>query len=181
MANVYLQFSVAITVDTEEERQWWKTIIGLNEDDFIEFIANERGCSFEEALATIQEDALSLDEEVEYADKFIGQYSSAQASDQALESLYNGYWPQAMIQIFENDQEVVIFAEEYGDPEATAHIISKYFETFRPTDRVVFGYAETCSRPRPFHFGGGAIAVTADTVKVFYGNYLAEKWLEENV
>ena len=55
-----------------------------------------------------------------------------------------------------------VHAEEFGDPEAVAHLIQKFLRAFRPNDYWTLSYALTCSRPWVGTFGGGVMIVTAE-------------------
>jgi len=60
------------------------------------------------------------------------------------------------------DSVAYFTAEESGDVEGTAQIVELFLKKFRKKDHVIFEWAETCSKPRPDQFGGGAAIVTAD-------------------
>lgn len=54
-----------------------------------------------------------------------------------------------------------IYSEEYGLPEAVADFVQDFFKKFRLQERKVFGWANTCSKPRADAFSGGSVLVTA--------------------
>ena len=55
-----------------------------------------------------------------------------------------------------------IYSEESGWPENVCKIIHQFLADNRPGTYVTFTWAETCSKPRPGEFGGGA-AFISDT------------------
>ena len=60
------------------------------------------------------------------------------------------------------EEGLLIYSDD-GDVEAAADFVMKYLQHFNrpPEVGVYIGYAETCSKPRPNEFGGGAVVVTS--------------------
>jgi hypothetical protein len=57
--------------------------------------------------------------------------------------------------------EAFFYAEENGNVEQAAALVSQFFEKFRPAETLVFEWADWCSKPRPGEFGGGVCLVSA--------------------
>ena len=59
-----------------------------------------------------------------------------------------------------------IYTEESGDPSRVAQFVQAFLKEFRPSEVFVMNWADFCSKPRIEEFGGGAIVVSADRIKV---------------
>jgi len=59
------------------------------------------------------------------------------------------------------------YAEESGNPPAVARFVQAFLRKFRPAERFTLTYACYCDRLRLGEFGGGAVAVTADSIEGF--------------
>lgn len=58
------------------------------------------------------------------------------------------------------------FHSEYGaEIDRLAHLVRKFLRKFRPHAWWSLSYAQSCSKPRVGEFGGGAVFVTARTIK----------------
>jgi hypothetical protein len=75
------------------------------------------------------------------------------------------------------EEGLLIYSDD-GDVEAAADFVMKYLQHFNrpPNVGVYIGYAETCSKPRPNNFGGGAVVVTVEG-----GNWLHCRELLDDV
>lgn len=62
--------------------------------------------------------------------------------------------------IHEARREIIFYAEEYGNVNAVAELVQEFILKFRPDYVFQITYGETCSRPRPGEFGGGAYVVS---------------------
>ena len=58
-----------------------------------------------------------------------------------------------------------IYAEESGMPEFVAHLVQKFLKQCRPDDYWSLTYAGICDKPRVGEFSGGAVFVTAKSVR----------------
>ena len=58
-----------------------------------------------------------------------------------------------------------VYAEESGWPDNVAWLVQKFLKKFRPGQCWSLSYATTCSKPRVGEFGGGAVFVTAESIK----------------
>jgi len=58
-----------------------------------------------------------------------------------------------------------VYAEESGCPDNIAWLVQKFLKKFRPDQCWSLTYSTTCSKPRAGEFGGGAVFVTADTIR----------------
>lgn len=63
-------------------------------------------------------------------------------------------------------KELYVFDSEYGNPEAAAHFIQMLaaHQLIVVKDYVLLTWAESCSKPRPGEFNGGACMITAEEV-----------------
>ncbi len=53
----------------------------------------------------------------------------------------------------------------WGDVSNVAWLVQKFLKKFRPDQCWSLTYSATCSKPRVGEFGGGAVFVTADTIR----------------
>jgi hypothetical protein len=67
-------------------------------------------------------------------------------------------------EVDDKEATVWLYDEEYGDPSKLAGFIQAFIKKFRPHMTFYFSWAETCSKPRLYEFGGGAIGVSADKI-----------------
>lgn len=58
-----------------------------------------------------------------------------------------------------------LYAEETGAPEEAARFVRAFLARFRPDDSFSLTYADHCSKPRPGEFSGGAVFVTAGSIR----------------
>ena len=58
-----------------------------------------------------------------------------------------------------------LYAETWGDITNVAWLVQKFLKQFRPDQCWSLTYSATCSKPRVGEFGGGAVFVTADTIR----------------
>ena len=58
-----------------------------------------------------------------------------------------------------------IYGEEGGNIDQICHIVQKFLKQFRPNDYWSLTFAATCSKPRVGEFSGGAVFVTAETIR----------------
>jgi hypothetical protein len=61
--------------------------------------------------------------------------------------------------------ELWLYAEEYGNVSHAGEFIRAFLARFRPADCWELTWAETCSKPRVGEFGGGALFITARSVR----------------
>jgi hypothetical protein len=72
---------------------------------------------------------------------------------------------------------IMFFTEESGDLEMMAELMQRFLLCFRPKEHIIFTWAETCDKPRPDHFSGGSMLVTATDTRVMD----ARRWAEEEL
>lgn len=67
------------------------------------------------------------------------------------------------------DALLVYLFDEDGCPnlDALVEMLQLYLINFEPQRYLSFMWADTCSKPRPGEFGGGAVMITAKKVKYF--------------
>lgn len=65
------------------------------------------------------------------------------------------------------ERHLWVHADDHGDVDRLAHLVQKFLKTFRPDQCWSLSYANTCSKPRPDGFGGGALFVTADEIRSY--------------
>ena len=58
-----------------------------------------------------------------------------------------------------------VYTEESGGPDNVAWLARKFLKKFRPDQCWSLTYSTTCSKPRVGEFGGGAVFVTANTIR----------------
>jgi hypothetical protein len=59
---------------------------------------------------------------------------------------------------------VWVYAEEYGNPDALASVLSAYLKKFDPKGRITFTWAATCAKLRLDEFTGGGVVILADEI-----------------
>jgi hypothetical protein len=74
------------------------------------------------------------------------------------------YWPGFAWEI-DSKGELWLYAEEYGNVSHAGEFVRALLARFRPADCWELTWAETCSKPRVGEFGGGALFVTARSVR----------------
>ena len=63
-----------------------------------------------------------------------------------------------------------------GDIEAVINCVAEWINTFRPDYVFSLEWANTCSKPRPGEFGGGAVIVTRNNTEWFTtGQWISRK------
>lgn len=75
-----------------------------------------------------------------------------------------------------HDCNVWVYAEEYGDVERLATLVSDYQQAFQLEEPWLLSWSESCSKMRLDEFSGGAVAVKRGEVKWFNPICEAEKW-----
>lgn len=160
MANHYTLFSFYVDLHTPEEVAWWGGFAGADEDTFKEFCTS-RELDFADFAACAQ---------------FVDQWGVEPDSDVCYD-VTNGSWPGFETGIEEG--RVYLYTTEWGMPYRAGEVVRKFFELFRPKGTLVFGYADTCSKPRPFEFRGGAVLVTAKTVELIDAVLWAQERIKE--
>lgn len=68
-----------------------------------------------------------------------------------------------------------IAGEEWVHIEAVASLLQAFLAKFRPHEALGFQYSDTCSKPHVDEFSGGAVFVTAKSVRYFH----ADSWLDK--
>lgn len=63
------------------------------------------------------------------------------------------------------DRTLWFYGRESGDPRAIAEFVQGFLKQFRPNGSFSMGHTFSCSRPRLDGFGGGAVFVTAESIK----------------
>jgi hypothetical protein len=76
-----------------------------------------------------------------------------------------------------NQWELIIFSEESGNVDHAANFVQAILFRFDPKGKVGFQWADTCDKMRPDQFGGGAVAVTANSKKWIN----THQWLEKEL
>lgn len=64
------------------------------------------------------------------------------------------------IALYEDDDEVHIYSEEYSNVEWVANKVCEFLSKFNRDDIVTFEWAETCSKMRVGEFGGGSVVIS---------------------
>jgi len=71
-----------------------------------------------------------------------------------------------------------LHAEESGDIEKLANIISEFQTEFSNPEPFFLSWADTCSKPRIGEFSGGAVAIYKGEAKYFLPIQLAKQWVQ---
>lgn len=137
MANNYLEFSAALAVETDEERDWLKRQLTETPVEY-----DEEHNAWVEVLPETPHEAIP---------RFLLDYSE-QDTDEPVYVEFAYEWL---------DDGIVFYSEETGSPEQVAHLVQKFLQRFHPDKSWGLTWANVCSKPRPDEFGGGAVLVTA--------------------
>lgn len=67
-------------------------------------------------------------------------------------------------------RETLYLSDDAGCPnlDALAELLQQYLALFEPNRVLSFAWADTCSKPRPNEFGGGAAVVSAKKTKFIH-------------
>ena len=156
MADNYLQFSEVIANLTEQEEAWLK--------DQLQSIRvfGEKECPEDAVPAEL------ADKDADWSGvRFLRDKPDHDAEWDALGFEFNfhddhdnaGYVTDSW------GRHLWLYAETWGDVSNVAWLVQKFLKQFRPDQCWSLSYSATCSRPRVGEFGGGAVFVTADTIR----------------
>lgn len=82
-------------------------------------------------------------------------------------------------QLNEKGGQLWIHSDETGEPSHAAKEIQKYLSDFQPEAAVELYWADTCSKPRPDGFSGGACLITAEEIFWFNPSQQVQYKLDE--
>lgn len=77
-------------------------------------------------------------------------------------------WPcEVSFEICNERKSIILYAEEYGNPEQAADLIYQLIqkELVKYSKYILLTWAETCSKPRPDEFCGGAFMIHKDGIE----------------
>ncbi len=144
MANNYLEFSETLGPLTPDQEAWLQ--------QQLEPIIVVKGAEFPEA------DAPEADEPGYRGLRFLRDYEDldddADMAGFGVEFQGKG-----------NERHLWLHAEEGGVPGRAGHLVQKFLKEFQPDQCWSLTYANTCSKACTGEFGGGAVFVTADTIR----------------
>ena len=136
MSNTYVQFSEALKLKSDEEKEWvadhfelFSELSGLDKPD--------EHPRYEE-WNKLRNEVYELDDGAE-APEFQWEIS-------------DGEW-------------LSVYAEEAGSPDHAAKFAQLFLKKFHPDDCFTLTWACSCSSPEPGAFGGGAAFVTAENIE----------------
>ena len=84
-------------------------------------------------------------------------------------------WPDFNAAVGEGD--LWVWSMDYGDVYNVALLVQVFLARFDRDDRWGMEWVNTCSKPRPGEFGGGAVFVTKDEMRFM----TTSEWLREQV
>lgn len=142
MANNYTQFSEAIVLENDEQREWVRNY---------KFLAERLK---REEYGAADPDKMTADELIE-------------AAEGALDSGYTGAYGCVGFQSEVDNGNWWIYAEEYGEPRAAAEAVQDFMLKFHFDKPFVLSWAATCSKMRVGEFTGGCIVVAPEEIKSF--------------
>ena len=153
MANSYLEFSAELGPLTPEEEAWLQVQLSLV------WVYGEKTYNAQ-SLPESYADMATPDwhgywlfhgkPDVEYPDELGFQFEIISDDD-----------PEP-----DGNPRLWVYAEEWGSVEQVGELIQAFLKRFRPKDSWGMTYAVTCSKPRPDHFSGGYLFVTADGYRI---------------
>jgi hypothetical protein len=148
MADNYLQSSFCIDDVSESEISWLKSMF-----DFMDRLSQQETHELSDGEKAILRDTMGW-------------------GGGELPETYWGW----ELEIIKNEW-AALYAEEFGDVEMMTELMQRFLQKFRPKKYVVLTWAETCSKPRPDEFGGGAMLVTSKEVR----RMNAHRWADEEM
>lgn len=155
MANNYLNFSLAVGLNNDGEKEWCR--------EGLEFLQ-------ELLYGNIDPDEPANDKEKELCSVFESFLSDETGCGLEFEWSIDR----------ENDKdELWIHADESGSPDQVAKFLQAFLVKFRPEEGMWFSWSYTCSKMRVNEFGGGACAITAKEMEFFDPDRLAQEYLEK--
>ena len=80
-----------------------------------------------------------------------------------------------MVGIDRDRRRVAIYSDDNASPRAVVPLVQGFLRRFRPTESFALSWASGSTRPGPGELGGGAIVITADTVRTLD----VWSWIEE--
>ena len=152
MANNYTQFSEVLADLTDEEMSWLKgqlEIICVVDGQEYQDIDLPEGIDREKAT---WHGCRGLRDFPDYDPSFIEE-------------------PEFRFEFEEHDDDgewgrnLWIYSEDYGNIDQVCHFVQKFLKQFRPNDCWSLTFSATCSKPRIGEFSGGAVFVTAETIR----------------
>ena len=157
MANNYQQFSETLEINTAEELAWWKSQLD-------EVIVDEFGSIVSEASDTTAT-----------APRFMALGRQAGVFSDQEDLSTPGFDWEFLGSVAQQSASLWVYAEESGELERLAYVVSEFLKSFHPDEFWSLTYAATCSKPCAGEFGGGAVFVTA--ARIQWTN--AHDWAEE--
>lgn len=149
MADIYRYSSFAIELANEGELRWLKTVFGWCDD----VINNIDEAAHMKAVEQLADYGITEDE---LDDSGFG-------------------WA---LQI--DQPKAYIYGEsEYVNIDVMASILVAFLLEHDRKDAIYFTYADTCSKPRPGHFGGGAVVCTKDGAEFMHTDLVVRKMVED--
>lgn len=88
-------------------------------------------------------------------------------------------WLSFECKLDEENGQLWIYSDEDGDPSDAADEIQKYLKECQPGWKVELYWANTCSKPLPGGFDGGACLITADEIFWFSLREMLKQKLDE--
>ena len=141
VANNYRQYSAALELHNEEEKEWARTRLTL--------------------LSTCWEDREDLkdDDAFQRELKAVGELGYNDDPDRG--RAFDSEW-----EIEEDVDSYVWFHSdgEEGEVDHVAAFVQEFFRKFQPDGIFCISWADTCSKPRIGEFSGGALVVTAEKI-----------------
>jgi hypothetical protein len=148
MANYYLQFSETLLIKSSEQKEWIKRML-----DPVVLLSTG------EIVGTEPID----DSDYESMPRFVAEAVIQQRIDQE-DSHDVGF--QHEFYLDEPVPNVLLYAEECGEPERAGLLVQRFLQQFDPTGHWTLSWATTCSKSRPGSFGGGCLIVFADRIEI---------------
>ncbi len=151
MADNYLQFSEVIANLTEQEEAWLKdqlqTVRVFGEKEYPEDAVPAELADMKADWSGVRFLRDKTDHDAQW-DALGFEYSFHEDHD-------TGGW----------GHHLWLYAESWGDVSNVTWLAQKFLKRFRPDQCWSLTYSATCSKPRVGEFGGGAVFVTADTIR----------------
>jgi hypothetical protein len=156
MANNYLQFSLAVGLRNDGEKEWCREAL-----EYLNEFMHGNIDPEEDGRTQLYEEMKAFDElEVGCGLEFEWSIDKVEDKKSACQS------------------ELWIQAGESGNPDQVAAFLQAFLKKHRPKEGIWFSWCYLCDSPRVNEFGGGAAAITADEMKFFIPENQARSFLE---
>ncbi len=141
MAEYFTQWSTELEIKSEEERAWLDEVLSLNLEDMED---EDEDFDQYQVMADVKK---NLGFQLTEDDFDIGSFPG--------------------FEFRVSKENLWAYSEDDGNLDVLSRIVQAFFKKFRPDGFFYVTWANTCNKMRVNEFNGGAMVVTAETIKFF--------------